>query len=156
MPRVNLPKLKRNKKGVSIIVASLALIGVVLMAAFFINTFITTFVKSSSNVAGLTITDARLTRVGSKVFLAATVRNVGTVPLNITRASLIGEAINYDETLSPAIILTPGESRTLTESDLGWSLNSASFRVGAYYLFRVWVSQSTGSSIVAETRVYCE
>lgn len=113
---------RRKRKAVSAMIATLMLIGITAAIGSFIYWYAMTYAKSTSRVASVEITKAKITYVSDNtVSVLVSVRNQGTTALelrNITVRSPSGELIDLlkeeNVTITPRTsVLGPGDSVTV-------------------------------------------
>jgi len=146
-----------NCRGVSPIVSVLLMVGVALALGGFVSLYMTSYVTSSSRIVSLSVSDALLLKNGDHVYLAITLRNTGSTPVNIGKVTIyLPSGSQSSDPLN--IPLSPGQSYTITEEDLanhGCVLNASDFNVGSSYVIRVYTS-SGGSQTSYTVSVLCQ
>jgi len=142
--------MKREKRrGVSTIIATLILIGVVAAMGSFIYWYAVSYAKSTSKISAIAITEAKISRTTNNFNVLVALRNQGTTTVDLLNVTV------YDDTNSPKDLLklrgtmlspnkttlNPGDSVTIVY------VGNLSLTVGKSYTIVVITSQGAQQAV---------
>ena len=111
--------IKRSRRAVSVIIATLILIGVVAAMGSFIYWYAVTYAKSTSKITSITITDAKITKTSSdQVSVMITLKNQGTIAVELLNATIYDNSGPKDLLALSNTLLSPNDETI----DVGGSL----------------------------------
>jgi len=111
--------IKRSRRAVSVIIATLILIGVVAAMGSFIYWYAVTYAKSTSKITSITITDAKITKTSSdQVSVMITLKNQGTITVELLNATIYDNSGPKDLLALSNTLLSPNDETI----DVGGSL----------------------------------
>ena len=111
--------IKRSRRAVSVIIATLILIGVVAAMGSFIYWYAVTYARSTSKITSITITDAKITKTSSdQVSVMITLKNQGTIAVELLNATIYDNSGPKDLLALSNTLLSPNDETI----DVGGSL----------------------------------
>ena len=143
--------IKRSRRAVSVIIATLILIGVVAAMGSFIYWYAVTYARSTSKITSITITDAKITKTSSgQVSVMITLKNQGTITVELLNATIYDNSGPKDLLALPNTLLSPNNETI----DVGGSLtivyvgNEINVDVGETYNIVVVTDQGAQQVVV--------
>lgn len=108
---------RRRVRGVSTLIATLMLIGIVAAMGSFVYWYAVAYAKSASKIAAIAIVEAKVSKVGNNTNVLVTIRNQGTISVELKDVMIYDDSGQPRDLLDlPGTILSPNV-KTLKPGD---------------------------------------
>lgn len=137
---------KKNRRGITPIVATLILIAITVAGAGIVYVAFRNMATSMSKITNFQVQSADVMKAGGVVVASFTVKNTGTVPFDNIEITLYGD--NGQDNFSITGEVEPGGTRGVTEV-----LSPDRYKIGETYVVTFAAKDETGGIIVARTMI---